>query len=77
MNRLNVRAVDPIFVEVSNDAQRAILRVGEARPGESRVAILEPGELRTLAYMLLGAAEDIEATTITKIEHVIVRPKSQ
>jgi hypothetical protein len=65
MNRLNVRAVDPIFVETSSDPKRAILRIGEARPGESRYAILDPSELRSLAIMLLTAAEDIDAKTKT------------
>jgi hypothetical protein len=61
MHSLNVRSVDPIFVDVSHDAKSAVLRIGEARPGESRIAVLKPGELRLLAYMLLTAAEEIDA----------------
>jgi hypothetical protein len=61
MKRLNTRNSDPLFVESHPEAGTAILRIGEARRGETRVAVLKPGELRTLAYALLSAAEDIEA----------------
>jgi hypothetical protein len=61
MNRLHVRTVDPVFVETHVDSGKAILRIGEARRGETRTAILEPGELRRLAIDLLVAAEEIDA----------------
>ena len=61
MDRLHVRAVDPIFVEPKLDAKKVELRIGEARPGETRTAYLTASETRTLAYRLLSAAEDLDA----------------
>lgn len=61
MNRLNVRVTDPMFVDPHPEVGKVILRIGEARRGETRTAHLDAGEARTLAYMLLMAVEDLGA----------------
>jgi len=50
------RAFDPIFV-VAHDADRIELRIGESKPGESRIAMLSTREARLLAFSLLGEVE--------------------
>ena len=52
------RPVDPMFLRMTFPGQKIQLRIGEPRPGETRVVILSPGEARRLAYALLLLCEE-------------------
>ena len=53
------RPVDPVSVSLSFSGDRVQLRIGEPKPGETRVALLSPQEARRLAYALLMLAEQV------------------
>ena len=50
---------DPIFVEGvgAEDSRRVLLRIGKAKRGESRYAVLTSKEARLLAFALMAEAE--------------------
>ena len=62
MKKLNQRRTDPIFLESHEPSRQITLRIGESRPGETRIALLDPNEARILAYALLSAVEDLEVS---------------
>jgi len=52
------RPFDPVIVGMSFSRDKVHLRIGEPKPGETRVALLGPDEARCLAYALLLLAEE-------------------
>ena len=52
--------VDPVFVEDSPSSHTyVVLRIGEPKPGQSRIAHLVPSKAKLVAYALLAAAERV------------------
>ena len=60
------RPVDPMFLRTTYPGSQKIqLRIGEPRPGETRVVVLSPREARRLAYGLLLLCEETEGSDST------------
>ena len=59
--------IDPVFVRRALD--RIELRIGEPKPGETRVALLSPTDAKILAYALLAEAERVIASPIPPAEN--------
>jgi len=45
---------DPVFVTASRSGRKVVLRIGERRRGETRIAALTTAQARIVAYALLS-----------------------
>ena len=48
---------DPVFVTRASEPQKLHLRIGDDKPGKSRIAIMTAVQARILAYTLLAEVE--------------------